>query len=104
MGFSALSMIEILYFISLRLYCRQHYGGRHSKKFAPKKIDTISRLITKNQRHWPFVWSHAQNVDQIKNNNNSMLQAYKSRRFNQQSIRTNGWKAPTPTLAYPYLN
>lgn len=104
MGFSVVSVVEILYFITLRLFCRRYYGGRHSKNIRNKKINTISRLISKNQRNvWPFVWNHAQNVDQIKINNNSMLQAY-SRQLKQHGVQANGWKAPTPTIVYPYLD
>ncbi|XP_055319534.1 pickpocket protein 28-like [Sitodiplosis mosellana] len=106
MGFSAVSLVEMLYFISLRLYCRRYYGGRGSKHLS-KRVDTISRLISKNHRHiWPFVWTHSQNMDRIKNNNNSMLSAYDySRRYHHRGVQVNsGWKAPTETAVYPYLD
>lgn len=95
MGFSVVSVVEILYFITLRLYCRRYYGDRRLKNIRNKKVNTISRLISKNQRHvWPFVWNHAQNVNQIKPN----------KQFNQRDVQANGWKAPTPTIVYPYLD
>lgn len=104
MGFSVLSVVEILYFITLRPYCRRYYGGKHSKNASSKKVDTISGLVSKNQRHWPFAWTHAQNVDQKKNNNSMLQQAYNRRHVNHPNGQTNGWKAPTPTIVYPYLD
>lgn len=104
MGFSVVSVVEILYFISLRLYCRRYYGGRGSKH-PPKNVNTISKLVSKNQRQvWPYVWTHDQNTNRsIKNNNNSMLPAY-NRFYRQRIIRVNGWKPTSDAVAYPYLD
>lgn len=61
MGFSVVSLVEILYFITLRPNFRRFYNGKHSKqsKNATQNLHTISKLISTNQSHnWPYAWSH----------------------------------------------
>lgn len=55
MGFSVLSLVEILYFISLRPYCRRLKRKSKAIHERIRKIKTISHLIPRNRNRlaWP---------------------------------------------------
>lgn len=94
MGFSVVSMVEIIYFISLRPTCRQFDYKRDSKhtKNTSQKHQTISKLLSKNQSQ---IWSHTwlQDRDRMSGKSDLMLQAYTK---NGQHIHASPlWKPAT---------
>lgn len=63
LGFSAVSMVEIFYFIALRSYCSRRTNQdnlemqEHNSKSAYKSKVARSRLTTQNQI-WPYTRTH----------------------------------------------
>lgn len=97
MGFSVVSSVEILYFISIRLYCRQIHYKKVAKQKA-KSIDTVPNLILKN---------HV-NFAPMKVHNHSTYSAF-NRYYNHRGHNTSNtpaiaWKVPNQTAPFPYLD
>lgn len=92
MGFSVVSMVEIIYFISLRPTCRQYEYRRHSKhtKNTSQKHQTISKLISTNPNQ---IWSHTiwlHDKDRMSGKTDLMLPSYSK---NEKNTHTSSlWK------------
>lgn len=61
LGFSAVSMVEIFYFIAMRSYCNRHANQQSSEmqEHLPKSNykSKVPRLTTQNQI-WPYTRTH----------------------------------------------
>lgn len=97
MGFSVVSLVEILYFISLRLYCRQFYYKKLAKQNA-KPIDTVPNVISKN--HVNFAPMKVQHYSTFSTFN----RYFNHDRQNNGNVPASVWKVPNQSVVFPYLD
>lgn len=76
MGFSVVSLVELVYFAILRPYfCRFYHSG--DRKINSKIIPTISKLVCKNQqKQWPISWFHGYGMRSIIHQTNQLKSAH----------------------------
>lgn len=93
MGFSVISVVELIYFIALRPFFRRFY--RENKD--SKEIQAISKPHQQQQ------WARAYEMDPIKRYSNTFHPSH-YKFDNGRVFQENGYKPPSYPLPYPYVD
>lgn len=101
MGFSVISVVELIYFIALRPFFRRFYRGSVENKDS-KEIQAISKPHQQPQ------WIRAYEMDPIKRHTNTFHPShYKfnhGRVFQGSGYKPPSYPLPSYPLPYPYVD
>lgn len=102
MGFSVVSLVELVYFAILRPYfCRFYYSG--GRKINSKVIPTISKVVCKNQqKQWPISWFHGYGMGLIHQPN--QLKSAHQKIYRNRIIVANKCKPTSYPNVFPYID